>query len=222
MKGEINLKSYLVIGLGKFGRACARELCSIGHDVLGVDEDLNIVNEAASYLTHTVCANSTNEDFLKSISVDDFDSCIVAIGDDQEASVMITVLLKEHGAKNIIAKAQSEIHAKILEKVGADKVVLPENDMGIKLAHTLCNTSIYDLVDISPEHSIISIKAPREWIGKTLGNLSARDKYGVNIIAIESENKEANVFPTANTLIQRNDTIIVIGGNNDLTKLKNM
>jgi len=216
------LKSYLIIGLGKFGRSCARELCNMGHDVLGVDEDLRIVNEAASYLTHTVQADSTNEDFLRSISVDDFDSCIVAIGDDQEASVMITVLLKEHGAKNIIAKAQSEIHAKILEKVGADKVILPEYDMGVKLAHTLCNTNIYDLVDISPEHSIISIKAPKEWIGKTLGKLSAREKYGVNIIAIESETKEANVFPTANTTIQKNDTIVVIGGNNDLTKLKNM
>jgi len=216
------LKSYLIIGLGKFGRSCAKELCNMGHDVLGVDEDLRIVNDAATYLTHTVQADSTNEDFLRSISVDDFDSCIVAIGDDQEASVMITVLLKEHGAKNIIAKAQSEIHAKILEKVGADKVILPEYDMGVKLAHTLCNTNIYDLVDISPEHSIISIKAPKEWVGKTLGKLSARDKYGVNIIAIESESKDANVFPTANTLIQKNDTIIVIGGNNDLTKLKNM
>ena len=216
------MKSYLIIGLGKFGRSCAKELCNMGHDVLGVDEDLRIVNDAATYLTHTVQADSTNEDFLRSISVDDFDSCIVAIGDDQEASVMITVLLKEHGAKNIIAKAQSEIHAKILEKVGADKVILPEYDMGVKLAHTLCNTNIYDLVDISPEHSIISIKAPKEWVGKTLGKLSARDKYGVNIIAIESESKDANVFPTANTLIQKNDTIIVIGGNNDLTKLKNM
>lgn len=216
------MKSYLVIGLGKFGRACAKELCNLGHDVLGVDENLRLVNEAASYLTHTVQADSTDEDFLKSISVDDFDSCIVAIGDDQEASVMITVLLKEHGAKNIIAKAQSEIHARILEKVGADKIILPEYDMGIKLAHTLCNTNIYDLVDISPEHSIVSVKAPKEWIGKTLGNLSARDKYGVNIIAIEAESKEANVFPTANTLINKNDTIIVIGGNDDLNKLKNM
>lgn len=194
----------------------------MGHDVLGVDTNLRIVNEAASYLTHTVQADSTDEDFLKSISVDDFDACIVAIGENQEASVMITVLLKEHGAKNIVAKAQSEIHAKILEKVGADKIILPEHDMGIKLAHTLCNANIYDLVDISPEHSILSIKAPKEWIGKTLGILSARDKYGVNIIAIESETKEANVFPTANTLINKNDTVIVIGRNNDLEKLKNM
>lgn len=216
------MKSFLIVGLGRFGRSCAKELCNMGHDVLGVDEDLRIVNEASSYLTHTVQADATNEEFLKSISVDDFDSCVVAIGDNQEASVMITVLLKEHGAKNITAKAQSEIHAKILQKVGADKVILPEYDTGIKLAHTLCNMNIYDLVDISPEHSILSIKAPKEWLGKTLGDLSARDKYGVNIIAIESENKEANVFPTANTMINKNDTIIVIGKNEDLIKLKNM
>ena len=118
------MKSFLVIGLGKFGRSCAKELCNMGHDVLGVDENLKLVNEASSYLTHTVQADSTDEDFLRSISVNEFDSCIVAIGDDQEASVMITVLLKEHGAKNIVAKAQSEIHAKILEKVGADKIIL--------------------------------------------------------------------------------------------------
>jgi len=216
------LKSFLIIGLGRFGRSCARELCNMGHDVLGVDESLKLVNEASSYLTHTVCADATNEDFLKSIAIDDFDSCIVAIGDNQEASVMITVLLKEHGAKHITAKAQSEIHTKILEKVGADKIILPEYDTGIKLAHTLCNTNIYDLVDISPEHSILTICPPKEWIGKTLGDLSVRDRYGVNIIAIESENKKANVFPTATTLIQKNDTVIVIGGNENLEKLKNM
>lgn len=216
------MKSFLVIGLGKFGRSCARELCELGHDVLGVDESLKLVNEASAYLTHTVQADSTDEDFLKSISVSEFDSCIVAIGDDQEASVMITVLLKEHGAKYIIAKAQSELHAKILEKLGADKVILPEYDMGIKLAHTLCDTDIYDLVDISPEHSIVSIKAPREWIGKNLETLSARDKYGVNIIAIESEDKNANVFPTAKTIINKNDSIIVIGDNKNLEKLKEM
>lgn len=216
------MKSFLVIGLGKFGRSCAKELCDMGHDVLGVDENLKLVNETSSYLTHTVQADSTDEDFLKSISVNEFDSCIVAIGDDQEASVMITVLLKEHGAKNIVAKAQSEIHAKILEKVGADKIILPEYDVGVKLAHTLCNANIYDLIDISPEHSIVSVKAPKEWVGKTLGTLSAREKYGVNIIAIESELKDANVFPTATTQINKNDTIIVIGNNENLDKLKNM
>lgn len=216
------MKSFLIIGLGRFGRSCGKELCDMGHDVLGVDEDMRIVNDASSYLTHTVQADATNEDFLKSISVSDFDSCVVAIGDNQEASVMITVLLKEHGAKNIIAKAQSDIHAKILEKVGADKVILPEYAMGVKLAHSLCNMNIYDLVDISPEHSIISIKSPKAWIGKTLGTLSVRDKYGINIIAIEGENNDANVFPTATTLINKADTLIVIGGNKDLDKLKSM
>jgi len=216
------LKSFLVIGLGRFGRSCARELCNLGYDVLGVDQNLKLVNEAATYLTHTVQADATDEDFLKSIPIKDFDACIVAIGDNQETSVMITVLLKEHGAKNIVAKAQSDLHAKILRKLGADKIILPEYDMGVKLAHTLCNTNIYDLIDISPEHSIMSIKAPKEWASKTLGELSARDKYGVNIIAIESDEKEANVFPTASTVINQNDTLIVIGGNEDLNRLQSM
>jgi len=216
------LKSFLVIGLGRFGRSCAKELCDLGYDVLGVDQNLKLVNEAANHLTHTVQADCTDEDFLKSIPIKDFDSCIIAIGDNQETSVMATVLLKEYGAKNIVAKAKSDLHAKILKKLGADKIILPEHDMGVKLAHTLCNTNIYDLIDISPEHSIMSIKPPKDWAGKTLGELSARDKYGINIIAIESDENDANVFPTASTVIEQNDTLIVIGNNENLNILQSM
>lgn len=214
------MKSFLVIGLGKFGKSCAKELANLNYDVLGVDENPRLVNEAASYLTHVVQADSTDEDFLKSIGISSFDSCIVAIGDNQEASVMITVLLKEHGAKHIVAKAQSELHAKILKKIGADEIVLPEYDMGIKLAHSLCHKNIYDLVDISDNYSIVSVTAPKEWINKSLGELSPRDKYGVNVIAIESTSNEPNVFPNAHTVINKNDVVVVIGDNENLEKLK--
>lgn len=216
------MKSFLVIGLGKFGKSCAKELTDLNYEVLGVDENPRLVSEASSYLTHTVQADSTDEDFLKSIGVDSYDACIVAIGDNQESSVMITVLLKEHGAKKIIAKAQSELHAKILRKVGADQVVLPEYDMGKKLAHSLSHKNIYDLVDISSNYSIASITAPKEWVNKTLGELSPRDKYGVNIIAIESNSTEPNVFPNAGTIISKNDTVVVIGDNQRLEKLKSL
>ncbi len=216
------MKSFLVIGLGKFGKSCAKELTELNYEVLGVDENPRLVTEASSYLTHAVQADSTDEDFLKSIGVDSYDSCIVAIGDNQESSVMITVLLKEHGAKNIIAKAQSELHAKILRKVGADQVVLPEYDMGKKLAHSLSHKNIYDLVDISSNYSIGSITAPKEWINKTLGELSPRDRYGVNVIAIESVSSKPNVFPNANTVINKNDTVVVIGDNEKLKELKSL
>ena len=216
------MKSFLVIGLGRFGKSCAKELSNLNYDVLGVDENPRLVNEAASYLTHAVQADSTDEDFLKSVGVENFDSCIVAIGDNQEASVMITVLLKEHGARHIVSKAQSDLHAKILKKVGADQVVLPEYDTGIKLAHSLCHKNIYDLVDISDNYSIISIVAPKEWTNKTLSELSPRDKYGVNVIAIECNPSEPNVFPTANTVINKNDIVVVIGENERLEKLKNL
>ena len=216
------MKSFLVIGLGKFGKSCAKELTDLNYEVLGVDENPRLVAEASSYLTHTVQADSTDEDFLKSIGVDNYDACIVAIGDNQESSVMITVLLKEHGAKKIIAKAQSELHATILRKVGADQVVLPEYDMGKKLAHSLSHKNIYDLVDISSNYSIASITAPKEWINKTLGELSPRDKYGVNIIAIESNSSEPNVFPNASTVISKNDIVVVIGDNEKLKELKNL
>ena len=216
------MKSFLVIGLGKFGKSCAKELTDLNYEVLGVDENPRLVAEASSYLTHTVQADSTDEDFLKSIGVDNYDACIVAIGDNQESSVMITVLLKEYGAKKIIAKAQSELHAKILRKVGADQVVLPEYDMGKKLAHSLSHKNIYDLVDISSNYSIGSITAPKEWINKTLGELSPRDRYGVNVIAIESNLNEPNVFPNANTVINKNDTVVVIGDNEKLKELKSL
>lgn len=216
------MKSFLVIGLGKFGKSCAKELTELNYEVLGVDENPRLVNEAASYLTHTVQADSTDEDFLRSIGVETYDSCIVAIGDNQETSVMITVLLKEYGAKHIVAKAQSELHAKILKKVGADQVVLPEYDMGKKLAHSLSHKNIYDLVDISSNYSIASITAPKEWINKTLGELSPRDKYGVNIIAIEPNSSEPNVFPNANTVIGKNDIVVVIGYNEKLKELKSL
>lgn len=216
------MKSFLVIGLGKFGKSCAKELTELNYEVLGVDENPRLVAEASSYLTHTVQADSTDEDFLKSIGVDSYNSCIVAIGDNQETSVMLTVLLKEYGAKNIIAKAQSELHARILQKVGADQVVLPEYDMGKKLAHSLSHKNIYDLVDISSNYSIGSITAPKEWINKTLGELSPRDRYGVNVIAIESVSSKPNVFPNANTVINKNDTVVVIGDNEKLKELKSL
>lgn len=216
------MKSFLVIGLGKFGRSCAKELAKLNYDVLGVDENPRLVNEASNYLTHTVQADSTDEDFLKSLGIENFDSCIIAIGENQEASVMITVLLKEHGAKHIVAKAQSELHAKILKKVGADQVVLPEYDTGIKLAHSLCHRNIYDLIDISTNYSIVSITAPKEWVNKNLEQLSPRYNYGVNIIAIEPVNDEPNVFPNATTVINKNDVVVVIGDNENLEKLKNL
>lgn len=216
------MKSFLVIGLGKFGRSCAKELTNLNYDVLGVDENPRLVNEVSNYITHAVEADSTDEDFLKSLGIENFDSCIVAIGDNQEASVMITVLLKEYGAKHIVTKAQSELHAKILKKVGADQVVLPEYDTGIKLAHSLSHKNIYDLVDISSNYSIVSITAPKEWINKTLEQLSPRYKYGVNIIAIESTDAEPNVFPNATTVINKNDIVVVIGENENLEKLKSL
>jgi len=214
------MKSFLIIGLGRFGTSCAYALNDMNYEVLGVDEDARLVNNIAPYITHAVVADSTNEDFLSTIGVDKFDACIVAIGDNQEASVMITVLLKEYGAKYIIAKAHNDLHAKVLSKIGADRVVLPERDMAIKLAHNLYNKNIYDMIDISPDYSIITIQAPKSWCGKTLQELSPRDQFKVNIIAIESSPTDINVLPTATTMIKDNDILVVIGSNEELDKLK--
>ncbi|MBQ7668902.1 MAG: TrkA family potassium uptake protein [Clostridia bacterium] len=216
------MKSFLVIGLGRFGTSCAQALSEMNHEVLGVDEDARLVNNIAPYVTHAVVADCTNEEFLSTIGVNKFSACIVAIGDNQEASVMITVLLKEYGAKYIVAKAHNDLHAKVLSKIGADRIVLPEKDTARKLATNLCHKNIYDLVDISPDYSIISVKAPKPWWNKTLIELSPRDKFGINIIAIESSEDNINVLPNANTIIHDEDVLVVVGKNTELEKIKKL
>lgn len=215
------MKSFIVLGLGMFGKSIAKTLYDMDYEVLGVDKDENIVNEFAGVITHTVQADITSETFLKSIDINKFDAVIVAVGTNMQTSIMTTVLLKELGVKYILVKTQNEFEEKILYKLGADKVILPEKDMGVKVANNLVTHNFYDIIEISPDYSIVSIAPPSSWIGKDLGNLAVRSKYGINILAIKHED-DTNINPDADTVIEEGAIITIMGTNPDLKRFRSV
>lgn len=213
------MKSYIVLGLGRFGVSFSKTIIEMGHEVLGVDSDEKIVQQYAGKLTHTVEADCTNEEFLMSMDIEKFDAAVVAIGSNLQVSIMTTVILKELGAKYILAKAQNDFQAKVLYKIGADKVILPEKEMGIKAARNIASDNFYEMIEISNNYSIINIHPPESWYGKSLGELAVRTRYGVNIIAVKGGDDTGVVIPNANTVINEGDTITVMGDNSDLKRL---
>ncbi|NLX93841.1 MAG: TrkA family potassium uptake protein, partial [Clostridiales bacterium] len=159
----------------------------------------------------------TSEEFLRSIDAGKFDAAIVAVGSNTQVSIMATVLLKELKVKFVLVKAKDDFEEKILYKIGADKVILPEKDMGIKVARNLAAANFYDMIEISSEYSITSAAAPESWYGKSLGELGARARYGTNILGIKN-NGETNIMPNANTVIERGSVLIILGTNSDIKK----
>ncbi len=213
------MKQYVVIGCGRFGSSVARTLYNMGHDVLAIDSSKEIIQYISEEVTHAIQADATDENVLKSLGIRNFDVAIITIGSNIQASIMTTLMAKELGVKYVVAKAHSEIHAKLLFKIGADRVVFPERDMGIRVAHNLVSGNILDYIELSPEYSIIEITAPSEWIGKTLLDLNVRSKYGINVMAIKHDS-QINISPTATDCIKDGDILVVIGRNKDLEKLE--
>ncbi len=212
-------KQFIVIGLGRFGSSVATALASAGNDVLGVDTSESLVEDMAPFLTHAVQADATEEKSLKALGITNFDVAVVAIGGDIQASIMVTMLLKELGVPKVVVKAQSDIHAKVLERIGADKIVFPERDMGNKLALNLASENIIDFIEVSPDYSMMEVDTVRKWVGKTLSDLNFRQSYHVNIIAIKKSNGDININPSATDAIEENDSMIVVGLNEDIRKL---
>ena len=169
------MKSFLVIGMGRFGTAVAQELTELGQEVLAIDENVESVQRIADDVTQVMQGDAQDEAVLGAIGVRNFDCCIVAVGTDMEASILITVMLKDLGAQYIIAKARSTVHAKVLERVGADRVVLPESEMGCKLAQRLAHANVVDFIGVSDEYSILEIHAPKSWVGVRHGEQGALD-----------------------------------------------
>lgn len=211
------MKSFIVLGLGRFGKSLAKTLYDLGYEVLGVDGDEKIVNDFSNRITHAVQADITSEEFLRSIDAGKFDAAIVAVGSNTQVSIMATVLLKELKVKFVLVKAKDDFEEKILYKIGADKVILPEKDMGIKVARNLAAANFYDMIEISSEYSITSAAAPESWYGKSLGELGARARYGTNILGIKN-NGETNIMPNANTVIESGSVLIILGTNSDIKK----
>lgn len=212
-------KEFAVIGLGRFGGSIVRELADQGLEVMAIDNKEDRVNEFSMIASHAVMGDTTDESVLKGIGIRNFDHVIVAIGDDIQASILTTLILKELGVKNITVKAQNDYHEKVLLKIGADTVVHPERDMGKRIAHKLNSNSVLDYLELSDEHSIVEIVSSGGLIGHTILELDIRAKYGINIVAIKRGN-EINVSPPANEMILANDILIVIGADSDINRFE--
>ncbi|HHY41478.1 MAG TPA: TrkA family potassium uptake protein [Thermoanaerobacterales bacterium] len=214
------MRQYLVVGLGRFGSSLAKTLYNLGYDVMGIDRDEEIIQNMADSITHAVQADATDENILKALGVKNFDVAIVSIGDDIQSSILITIMLKEMGIKYVVAKAQSQLHGKVLYKIGADRVVFPERDMGVRVAHNLIYSNILDYIELSPEYSIVEIAAVPAWFDKSLRQLDMRKKYGLNVMAIKRNNNDVIISPHADDVIFKDDILVVVGHKEDIEKLE--
>lgn len=211
------MKSVLLIGLGKFGKQIAFQLNQLGHQVMGVDQNEQNVNDAMDIVTNAQIGDSTNQEFLRSLGIDNFDLCIVAIGDDFQSSLETTCSLKELGAQFVLSRADSDVQAKFLLRNGADKVVYPEKQVARWAAIRYSSDNILNYVEIDDNNSIYEVTIPKAWLGKTIGQIDIRKKYNINIIAVK-ENGKTNVAVTPDTLLTEDRTLLIIGEDKALHK----
>jgi trk system potassium uptake protein TrkA len=210
---------FVIIGLGRFGSSLGRELVELGVEVLGVDRDEEKVQEMSHILTHTVVADATEEESVRSIGVRNFDCGVVAIGDDIQASILATILLKEFGVKQVVAKAVSDLHGRVLERLGVDRIIYPERDMGIRVAHQLVSPNLLDYIELSPTYTIAELTVPECLTGKSLAQVNPRGKYGCSVVAI---NKPQGIViaPTADDRLEKKDVLVVIGTNEQIEEFQ--
>ena len=206
------MKSYVVIGLGRFGRAISRQLCQLGAEVLAMDTNEDLVQQVANDVTHAVVGDARDKEVLRALGVRDMECAIIAIGEDLAASVLTVMNLKELGVPYVVCKAQDETHRRVLEKLGVNRVVIPEQEHAQRLGRSLFSHNVLDYIELSEEYGILEVPAPRSWVGKTLKELNVRAKIGVNIIAVESGHK-TNVSPAADYEICSGDVMVVLGDN---------
>ncbi|MFS0555167.1 potassium channel family protein [Brevibacillus sp. 179-C9.3 HS] len=209
-------KQFAIIGMGRFGSSVARTLYEMDYEVMGIDENEERINENIQYVTHAVAADSTDERALKEIGIRNFDVVVVAIGVDIQASILTVLTLKDLGVKKIVAKAQNERHGQVLYKVGADRVVFPERDMGVRVAHNLISSNVLDFIELAEDYSVAEVVVSSKLVGQNLRQLDIRKKYEVNVIAIKSGDK-FNIAPSPDEVIQYGDVLVVIGNNKDLS-----
>ena len=204
------MKSYIVIGLGRFGSQAAKRLCELGCEVLAIDCNSDLVQPVSGVVTQAVVADARDKEVLRALGAKDFECAIVAIGTNLADSVLATMNLKELGVPYIVCKASDETHRQVLMKLGADRVVIPEQEQADRLAKSLSSPNVLEYIELSDEHGIVEIPAPKSWQGKSLKELNVRAKLGVNIIAIETDGS-VNVSPSADYKITQNDIMVVLG-----------
>ncbi|MBU3911269.1 MAG: TrkA family potassium uptake protein [Candidatus Omnitrophica bacterium] len=221
------MRQFAVIGLGRFGWSVAKTLSEKGHQVLAIDRNEELVQGASDFVTESVQVDSTDEKAMKAVGIMNVDVAIIGIGTNLEASILTALILKELGIQHIVARAVTEEHGKVLEKVGATKVVFLERDMGIRVANSLLSPSVLEHIELSPEFSIMETVPPQEFIGKSIRDLDVRAKHGLNIIGVRGKKPktqngtcELNVAPKADYIIKQGDIFVIIGSNENLDKFK--
>lgn len=215
------MKSFIVIGLGRFGFEVAAMLCRQGCEVLAIDTKSEPVQQISEQVTQAVVADARDKDVLKALDAKSFDCGIVAIGNDLGDSVLATMNLKELGVKYVVCKAHDEVHSQVLKKLGADRVVIPEKENAIRIARSLSSTNVIDYIELSDEHGIVEIPAPAQWNEKSLIELNIRAKLGVNVIAVKRKG-EITVSPAADFKILSGDILVVLGSNTALKLMQSL
>lgn len=217
----MKLKSIAVIGLGRFGSHLAVTLSESGHQVLALDRDEAKVNKIAELVTDAVCIDVTDEDALRSAGIKSYDIAVISLSENMEDSILLTLFLKELGIPKTVVRAISERHKTVLERLGADKVIFPEQDMGEKLAYMIDRTDVMEYIEFSPDYSIIELRVPAPWAGKTLRELDLRKKHGVNAIAvIIGQNKKIEINIDPDRAFAPDDVVALVGNNAALDKLR--
>ncbi|MGI6070374.1 MAG: potassium channel family protein [Blautia sp.] len=211
------MKSILLIGLGRFGRHIARKMNELKHEVLAIDSNEERVNDVLPYVTNAQIGDSTNEAFINSLGVRNFDLCIVAIGDNFQNSLETTSLLKDCGAKFVLSRASRDVHAKFLLRNGADDVIYPERQMASWAAVRYTANHVFDYVELNNEYSIYETIVPKEWVGKSIVNLEIRQMHQINILAVKY-NGRLDPMPGPNHIFREDETLLVMGSNKSLSK----
>ncbi|NMS90907.1 TrkA family potassium uptake protein [Clostridioides difficile] len=212
------MKQYIVIGCGRFGSSVASTMHLLGHQVMAIDKNEDSVQSVSDKVTHSLIVDVTDEQALRSLGLGNFDVAVVAIGSDIRASIMATLIAKEMGVELIICKAKDELQAKVLYKIGADRVVFPERDMGVRVAHNLVSDNILDHIELDPEYSIVEIVTPNGWVGKTLVELELRARYEITVLAIKT-GKNINVTPSPDEELISGSILVIIGQNTSITAI---
>ncbi len=217
------MKTFVVIGLGRFGTAVATELCKLGCEVLGIDAHEEPVQAIADQVTHAVCGDARDPAVLKALGVRNYDCAIVASGNDVGSSALITLNLKELGISEVICKAQSHTHRKVLEKIGADKVIFPEYESGVKLAQGLSSASILNFIELSEDYGIVELQPPKGWLYKTIKDADVRNTHHVNVIAVRNpQTHELDVAPGGDYVMTPGDVLVTLGRSEDIDKLHDL
>lgn len=211
------MKNYAIIGLGRFGGSICRSLVESGQEVLVIDYNEDRVNEYMNIATHAVVGNAQDEMTLRSLGIRNFDCVIVAIGEDIQASILVTLMVKEMGVPTVLAKAQNEYHARVLEKIGADRVVHPERDMGLRIAHNLVSRNILDYIELSDEFSLVEIQVTnKKFFDKSLMEMNFRQRFGLTVVAIRRTDGKVVVSPSAKEVVREGDHLLVIGSTEEV------